>query len=238
MALVTRWLFTTPYGISDNQNLLVTESYSKMWHWLSQIEAHKELADLGIKTLGIAITIVGAGSVAWKYFADLKDERRKTELDLRREAYFDYFSAIPLQLAALGRFWANRDAIVLPSEAPKALHRLHLLANHKALECVIRRNTLYHEGVVRLTALKRTAMQLEAASEGVDPRMFEASVKAWERFRATYRDLIRDLSANYRELIVHARQEIGLPAGAEAIVSALEREAAVALETLDQLSAN
>ena len=209
-----------------------------MWHWLSRIEAHKDLADLGVKTLGVAITIIGVGGVAWKYFADRKDERRKIELDLRRQAYFDYFSAIPLQLAALGRFMANRDPIILPPEAHQALHRLHLLANHEALECVIRRNTLYHEGVLRLNALKRTAMQLEAASEGVDPRMFEPSLNAWERFRTTFRDLVRDLSANYRELIVLARREIGLQAGAEAIVSALEREATVALETLDQLAGN
>jgi len=80
---------------------------------LHAVGRHKDVFDLAIKALGMLGTIAGGLWIAWKYFADRRQERLKTELDLKREAYLDFFSAIPLQLAALGKFARDRDPIVL-----------------------------------------------------------------------------------------------------------------------------
>jgi hypothetical protein len=156
---------------------------------LQAVEQHKDLANLTLSAAGMVLTLAGAGWVAWKYIAEKRETRLKTELDLRRQAYFDLFDAIPPQLAALGNF-AGTDAasIVLVEAACKALLRLHLVASHEALECMITRNAIYHEEVIQLTSLKRTARQLNAVVDG-GPTQFlrsmglHGSSKAFRPFR-------------------------------------------------------
>jgi hypothetical protein len=204
---------------------------------LQAIERHKDLADLAIKAVGMGLTLAGAGCVAWKYFADKKQARLQKELDLRRDAYFGLFAAIPLQLAALGRFAGKDDQqIALVEDSYKALLRLHLLASHDALKCIIDRNAIYHIGVIDLTALKRTARQLNAVVDAGRSDMMESNLRAWEAFRARFRRLIADLNSNYRELLVFARREIDDKGDLSEILAALKRDEEAALGALDQMS--
>lgn len=195
------------------------------------VERHKEFVDLFIKAAATAITLVGALAVAFAYFSDRRKEREKTELDLRREAYFDLFTAIPLQLAALGRFSADSEAteVSIPAEGYKALHRLHLLASHDALQCIIKRNAIYHEGIIQLTSLKRTARQFQAVMDGGDERMTERVLNSWADFRSRFRQLVVDLSVNYRDLLVFARREIELTGEMAPILEALRQDEQAAL---------
>ena len=202
------------------------------WHNLMySVERHKEFVDLFIKAAATAITLVGAIGVAFAYFADRRKEREKTELDLRREAYFDLFTAIPLQYAALGKFSADSDAtaVVSPAEGYRALHRLHLLASHDALQCIIKRNAIYHEGIIQLTSLKRTARQFQAVMDAGDERMTERVVNSWDDFRNRFRQLMTDLSVNYRDLLVFARREIELSGEMAPILEALKKDQEAAL---------
>jgi hypothetical protein len=207
-----------------------------MLHILQAIERHSVLVDLAIKASGVALTLAGAGWVAWKHFADRKAARLQTELDLRREAYFELFSAIPLQMAALGRFsWADNEPMVFNLEGSKAQHRLHLLASHDALQCIIARNTIYHEGIVELSALKRKALQFQAIVDGGNEQGTESMLRAWESFRARFRELIGALGSNYRDLLVFARKEIGLGGGVGEILKALEGEQKAAMAVLERV---
>ncbi len=196
------------------------------------VERHKEFVDLFIKASATVITVVGALGVAFAYFSDRRKEREKTELDLRREAYFDLFTAIPLQLAALARFSADSEAteVLSPTEGYKALHRLHLLASHDALQCIIKRNAIYHEGIIQLTSLKRTARQFQAVMDGGDERMTERVLNSWDDFRSRFRQLVVDLNVNYRDLLVFARREIELTGEMAPILEALgqDEQAAIA----------
>ena len=203
---------------------------------LQAVERHKDLANLLVSAVGMGLTLAGACWVAWKYFTDKRESRQKEELDLKRQAYFDLFDAIPLQLAALGNFArTDVESIVLVEAGYKALLRLHLLASHESLQCIITRNAIYHEGAIQLTALKRTARQLTAVVDGGDSRMMESSLRAWEAFRERFRRLLVDLNANYRELLVLARNEIELKGDMEQVLAALRRDEQAALEALAQV---
>jgi hypothetical protein len=195
------------------------------------VERHKEFVDLSIKAAAIALTLLGALGVAVSYFLDRRKERRKTELDLRREAYFDLFTAIPLQLAALGKFSADSESVEVsrPAEGYKARHRRHLLASHDALQCIIKRNAIYHEGIIQITSLKKTARQFQAVMDAGDERMTERVVNSWDDFRTRFRQLMTDLSINYRDLLVFARREIELSGEMAPILEALKRNQEAAL---------
>jgi hypothetical protein len=199
--------------------------------FLLRIERHKDLADLCIKTAGIGITLIAGIVAGVKYFVEKRKERMKEETDLRRQAYFDLFTAIPLQLAALGKFVRDRGPVEIPIETYTALHRLHLLASHDALQCIITRNAIYHEGLIEMATLKRRAMQFEASG---DERMIEKVANTWEAFGERFKKLVTDLSANYRELLVYAREEIGLKGDMAKILAALERDEKAALAALEQ----
>jgi len=199
--------------------------------FLKAIERHHDLVDLFIKTVGVVATLGGAAFVVIKHFADRKADRQKAELDLRRQAYFDYFTGIHLQLADLGAFYNDQRVPAVPAEAFKALHRLHLLAGSAALACLIERTQIYAKGVLELSELKRTAEQLDAASEH-DARMAESAARAWETFRERFPLLIGELNRNYCRLVILAREEIGLRTDCAGLASALEREAELAAKLL------
>jgi len=194
---------------------------------LLRIERHKDLVDLFIKTTGILITLIGGFWAGAKYFVDRQKERLKLETDLKRQAYFDLFAAIPLQYAALGKFVRDRGPMEIPAETYSALHRLHLLASHDALQCIISRNAIYHEGLMELNTLKRRAMQFEASA---DERMTGKIADTWDAFNDRFRKLVTDLNASYRELLVYARREIGLGGDMEKILDALKRDEKAALD--------
>jgi ribosomal protein S28E/S33 len=127
--------------------------------FLTTVEKHKDLADIGLKAIGLLGGLIAAVIVAIKYLAEKRAARKTKELDLRRDAYYSFFAAIPLQLAALANFFKpNRDPLVLPSEYQVALHKLHLLANRDALKIIIERNALFHKAVMDLAEIKNTAL--------------------------------------------------------------------------------
>src|ERR1035438_7718585 len=103
---------------------MVASDY-RMIPFLQAVERHHELAELIIKAVGASVALGGAVWVAVEYFADRKAERQKAELNLRRKAYFDYFTAIHLQLADLGEFFNDRRVPAVPPDSFKALHHLH-----------------------------------------------------------------------------------------------------------------
>jgi hypothetical protein len=203
---------------------------------LQAVERHKDLAGLAVSAVGMALTFAGAVWVAWKYFADKKQARLKTELDLKRQAYFDLFDAIPVQLAALGKFARNdAEPLVLVESGYKALLRLHLLASREALKCIITRSAIYHEGAIQLASLKRTARQFDAVVDGGHAEMTESNLRAWEAFRLRFRNLLIDLNANYRELLVIARKEIDLTGNMDEVLAALKRDEQAALAALERV---
>jgi hypothetical protein len=175
--------------------------------WLIETaERHKELEGM-----------IGALWLAWTYFADRRSARKQVELDLRRQAYFDFFSAIPAELAALDKFADGDDeSVATVEEGAQALRRLHLLGGRKALQCIVTRSAILQRGIVELEALKRTARQMTA----------DADPTRWESFRERLRQLRTDLDTNYRELLVLARRDIGLKGGMSGILSTLERDEA------------
>lgn len=123
------------------------------------VEAHKDFADLVLKAVGLLLTSVGAVILAVKYFAEKAAARKSKELDLRRDAYFSYFAAIPQQIAAVASFFEpNRNPLTLPPDAQTSLHKLHLLAGRDALKIVIERNALFHKGVMDLAEIKAAGL--------------------------------------------------------------------------------
>lgn len=132
-------------------------------------------ADVAIKVS----PIIGAVWVALTYLRDKRDARQAQELALRRDAYFGLFSAIPLQLTALGRYFApTRDPFMLSPEAAISLHKLHLLASQEALQCIIAWNAIYHEAVMQLSAMKNRALDLDQERLALDPPFRELLANA------------------------------------------------------------
>jgi hypothetical protein len=200
------------------------------------VERHKDFFDLVIKAAGISVTIAGALWVAWKYFSDREHERRKTELDLRRKAYLDLFTAIPLQLDALRKFSADSTAteVSVPLRYYKALHRAHLLARHEAFRCIVRRNAMFHIGVMELVSIKRAAIQIQAAADAVNRDMTESVLSRWDDYWQRFRQLNADLGVNYRELLGFARLEIGLTDEMAPILEVLMQDEQAALAAWDR----
>jgi hypothetical protein len=173
-----------------------------MKEFLLSFEPYKDLADLAIKTLGGLGTIIGAVWVALTYLHDKRDARLAQELALRRDAYFGLFSAIPLQLAALGRYFApNREPFMLSPEAAISLHKLHLLASQEALQCIITWNATYHEAAMALTAMKNHALDLDEARLALDPPLNELLNKA-----ARSNQLDAERSATMQMVTISAQQ--------------------------------
>jgi hypothetical protein len=216
-----------------------------MKNFLLLVERHKDLADICIKLAGLLATFIGASFVAWKYFADRKQTRLQTELNLRREAYFNLFTAIPLQMAEIAKLSMLQDQTINPvPEWFTALGRLHLLANEEALKCVISRTAKYHLGFFELSKLKRTALNTDAfkailETQGATEHMMENAtrerVQAWENLWAMYRTVMIDLNANYRKLVCLARGEIGLNSKIDDVISAMEEDQELALMAFDDL---
>jgi hypothetical protein len=212
--------------------------------WLLHFsERHKDFADICIKTVGLLATIIGAFFVAWKYFSDRKQARLQAELNLRREAYFDLFTAIPLQMAEISKLFSLENKVVGPvSEWFTALHRLHLLANGDALKCVITRTAIYHIGLFDLLKLKsealladtlKTQLETRGATQQVMELAAQKRAEAWEALWARLRTAIGDLNANYRQLVCLARAEIGLSSDIDDIIFSMREDEKLAFKEFD-----
>jgi hypothetical protein len=110
-----------------------------------------------------------------------------------------------------------------------ALHRLHLLASNDALKCIFTRNAIFHEGLIEMDTLKRRAIQFDASG---DVRMIEKVLNTWEAFDERFKKLVADLGSNYRQLLIYAREEIGLKGDITKILAALERDEKAAMAEL------
>ena|ERR1700678_1441357 len=201
------------------------------------VERHKDFFDLVLKVAGITLSLIGALWLAMRYFMDRKEERKKTELDIRRKAYFDLFAAIPLQQDSLREFFDDREAhrVAVPIEYYKALHGAHLLARHDSFRCIVNRNAIFHIGIMDISELKRDAIHVQESARATRrDDMTESEVRAWRAYWKRSRKLTEELGDNYRELLGFARMDIGLTDEIAPILEILENDQKAALAELDR----
>jgi len=191
------------------------------------IEHHKGFFGLGIQLLTVFVTVGGGLFVVWKYYQDKRESRAKAELDLKREAYADYFATIPLQSQAILNFNSDDDAegVNVPIEYRQAHHRLLLLASHDALQCLVERNSMFVEGISQLEENRRKAKHLAALAISEEDRLTKEMAVLRQEMLDRNRHLFLDLNANYRVLLTLARKEIEFTGNMARIVETLRRDA-------------
>lgn len=119
-----------------------------MESFFQYIAVHKDALDIIIKAVGLIVAASGAIWTIRKHYSDKAEARRAKELELRRDAYFSLFKALPIQIGNMGKFFAqNREPFQVTQEIFAALYKLHLHAHKEPLEHVVQLNGIFHEGL-------------------------------------------------------------------------------------------